>query len=195
MKKKLLIIALIAITGTTLAFMSHTYARYLAEGKTNVNANVATWKILIDDNDITTEESKTIELNPNIIEDENTNANKLAPDSKGYIDVQIDPSHVSLSYEYTIDILQINENIPDLTVNKYEILNSDSGLINITDQKITNRVIKNDNLPHEPFTIRLHFEWYDGEENQTEDKQDTETSYQYDELIIKLNMSFNQIIS
>ena len=44
--------------------------------------------------------------------------------SKGYFDIDIDHSNVDVSFNYNITLEVLNENIPDLIITKYAILDS-----------------------------------------------------------------------
>jgi hypothetical protein len=49
--------------------------------------------------------------------------NTIAPSSSGYFDIVIDPTNVDVSFDYSISIDLLNENMPDLMISEYAFLN------------------------------------------------------------------------
>ena len=179
-----------------LCFMSNTYSRYVANTTGNLNMAFAQWQILVDNNDIVNNTSSSINLTPIIDENQYVETNKIAPSSTGYFDISIDPSNVDVSFNYSIALSVVNENLPDLMITKYAILNSDydeKDTITYTD--IEDNIIKgsldldtiatsgDDNVAtggdeikvanFKPFTIRICFEWYEGTNEKMNDAADT----------------------
>ena len=81
------------------------------------------------------------------------------------------------------DLDKLNENMPDILISKYAILNAtykDGDTINkvaLEDNEITGTLIfdnKTKNFSFKPFTIRIYFEWYEGENETMNDEADTE---------------------
>ena len=125
MTKKIKILLLIFSLSLTLSYMSNTYSRYVADATGNVNVLFAKWQILVNDSDITNETTSSIEITPVIYENENVAKNTIAPSSKGYFDIVINPENVGVSFEYDITLDVLNENMPELWITNYSILKSD----------------------------------------------------------------------
>ena len=125
MKKKCKILFIIASLALTLSLMSNTYSRYVANTTGNLDMLFANWQILVNENDILDETSSSIQITPVILENEHISQNKVAPSTQGYFDINIDPTNVDVSFAYQIDIEVLNENLPDLMITKYAILDSD----------------------------------------------------------------------
>lgn len=192
-----------------LCFMSNTYSRYVADTTGNLKIAFAQWQILVNNDDITNNTTSSVVLNPIINENEYVESNKLAPSSSGYFDISIDPTNVDVAFNYEITLRVVNENIPDLMISKYAILDKDykeGNTItynNIENNKIqgsldldkivsgTDEIIKNN---FEPFIIRVFFEWYEGESEQMNDKEDTQiaTSTDDNQLEISAEIKFEQ---
>lgn len=167
--------------------MSNTYSRYVANTTGNLDMAFASWQILINEQDILEENISTIELEPVILENKNIATNTVAPSTQGYFDINIDPSNVDVSFKYELNIKVLNENIPDLMITKYAILDEsyEDG-----DEVITNTLENNtlngslefqqdiDNYQFTPFTIRIYFEWYEGQDEKMNDQQDAEIGHQ-----------------
>lgn len=108
-----------------LCFMSNTYSRYIADTTGNLKMSFAQWQILVNNDDITNNSTSSIILKPVIDENKYVENNKIAPSSSGYFDISIDPTNVDVAFNYSITLDVVNENIPDLIITKYAILNND----------------------------------------------------------------------
>lgn len=199
-KKKFKILIVLALLGISLSVMSSTYSRYVADTTGDIAMAFAKWQILVNNEDITNETTTSLEIEPTILENKNVAQNKLAPTSKGYFDILIDPSNVQVSFNYKIEILK-DENIPDLIIDKYAILDStleidENNIIynDILDNEINNSfTLDKDNF--KPFTVRVFFEWYDKEDNEMNDNDDTNLINTNEKYSIKANIKFEQKIS
>lgn len=206
MKKRICFMLLLMSCSLCLCFMSSTYSRYVAGTTGNIDILFAKWQILINTQDITDQNNSTITITPTIESDENVKENTVAPTSKGYFDIDIDPTNVDVSFRYTVDLEIDNEEIPDLMITKYTILPSDyeeGDTIEYTtlqENTITDDLLfdnETQNFSFEPFTIRIYFEWYEGEDEQMDDETDTEIGIAAaDDLSFTINadISFEQII-
>ena len=195
----------------SLCFMSNTYSRYVADTTGNVEMLFAKWQILVNKDDINNNSSSSIILTPVIDENKYIEKNKIAPSSTGYFDINIDPSNVDVSFNYSISLDIVNENIPDLIITKYAILDSDyTEDDTITLNNINNNLIEgsldfdNDyiatdsdeikNFSFEPFTVRIYFEWYEGTNEKMNDADDTSiaSDAENNKLEIKAEIKFEQ---
>lgn len=184
MNKRIKIILILLTLSVTLSFMSDTYSRYVVDTSSNVELSFANWQILVNDQDITDGTTSTLEITPIIEASKNVKDNKIAPSSKGYFDILVNPSNVEVSFDYTVNVKVLNENMPDILISKYAILDSKyvEGTTTVTKNDITNNEIKGsatfdnkkENFSFEPFTIRIYFEWYEGENESMNDEKDTE---------------------
>lgn len=198
MKLKVKILVVFALIGFSLSVMSNTYSRYIADTTGDVEMVFAKWQILVNNSDITSKESSEIDITPTIIENENVALNKLAPSSKGYFDIEIDPSTVEVSFNYKLNILE-NEDMPDLIISRYTIIDDETDLENINyldivDNQINGTFNYQKNNEAKPFTIRVYFEWYDGIDNTMDDSTDTDFVSNNESISIKANISFEQKI-
>lgn len=212
MRKRINFMLLLLSCSLCLCFMSSTYSRYVAGTTGNIDILFAKWQILINNQDITDQNNSNITITPTIDQNENIKENTIAPTSKGYFDVDIDPTNVDVSFRYTIDLEIDNEDIPDLMISKYTILPNDyeeGDILEYTtlqQNTITNDLLydyETENFSFEPFTIRIYFEWYEGEDEQMDDEEDTEIGLEAAEaaeaeedltFTINANISFEQII-
>ncbi len=203
MSKKLKILALFISLSLTLCVMSNTYSRYVADTTGNLEVSFAKWQILVNETDITNNSSSSITLMPVVEQNQYVAKNKIAPSSKGYFDIDIDPSNVELSFNYAISLNIENTNIPDLVITKYSIIDSsyvEGDVLEVSN--IENNLIEGsvnydntiENYKFEPFTIRIYFEWYEGTDESMNDTADTNIGIDAESnpLKINANISFEQ---
>ena len=183
MNKRIKVILILLTLSVTLSFMSDTYSRYVVDTNSNIEISFAKWQILVNEKDITAGTTSDLELTPVIEASNNVKENTIAPSSKGYIDILVNPSNVEMSFNYTVNIELLNENMPDILISKYAILD-ESYTEGTTPKKldIENNEIKGsltyDNqtkdFTFKPFTIRVYFEWFEGENEQMDNEADTQ---------------------
>ena len=198
MNKRIKIILILLTLSVTLSFMSDTYSRYVVSTPSNIELSFASWQILVNNKDITDGTTSSLEITPVIEASDNIKDNKIAPSSKGYFDILVNPTEVEMSFDYTVNVKVLNENLPDILISKYAILdnNYEEGKTTITKQDIVNNEIKGsltyenktENFKFEEFTIRVYFEWYEGENESMDDKQDTEVAIDVNKNDTKLQI-------
>lgn len=207
MSRKFKVLLVIISLSLTLSLMSNTYSRYVADTTSDIELQFANWQILVNENDITNNSVSSINIVPILEENNNIATNSIAPTSKGYFDIEIDPSNVEVSFDYQINFELLNDNMPDLLISKYALLDSnyvegDSlTTIPITDNQINNLLTydnSTENFRFEPFKVRIYFEWYEGQDENMNDEADTqigkEAATNDTKLQIKTTISFSQII-
>lgn len=208
MLKKCYFTLLLISASMCIGLMSNTYSRYVADTTGNIDILFAKWQILVNNTDITTNNSSSINFEPVIVKNTNVANDVMAPTSKGYFDIDIDPTNVDVSFTYTINLEIENENIPDLMITEYAIIpnnyseGNDLEKITLNDFKIINDLDYDNttkDFSFQPFTVRVYFEWYDGQNGTMTDSDDTnignlaaaeETSFK-----INANITFEQKIS
>ena len=204
-RKKFKILLVLVSLSLTLGLMSNTYSRYVASTTGSVEAVFVFLQILLNNTDITNETSSTINITPIMEENQYIKNNTVAPSSKGYFDVNIDPSNVGVSFTYSINLKVANENMPDLLITKYAILDKnyvegdEITTTNIEANKIDGELNfdnKVTNFKFEPFTIRVYFEWYEGENEKMDDQSDTnvgkDAALNDTKLLIQATIDFKQ---
>ena len=205
MKRRLCLLLLLISASVSLCFISSTYSRYVAGTEGNIDMLFAKWQILVNENDITAQNSSNIRFTPVMEPNQNIKDNTIAPTSKGYFDIDIDPSNVEVSFRYLISLSMNNEDMPDLMITKYAILPSDYQEGDVIEYVTTNTSTITDDLIYDnngdgfdSFTIRIYFEWYDGEDELMSDDDDTavgvDAAANDTELTITATLSFEQII-
>lgn len=200
MVKKIKLLLVFISLSVTLGLMSSTYSRYVASSVGDVKIDFAKWQIKVNTNDITDSTSSSINIVPTMMSNDNVKSNTIAPSSSGYFDIVVDGSNVDVSYNYSITLSLVNQNIPDLLISKYAILSSTyNSNDEITMNNIINSTINGSNnydSTDRTFTIRVFFEWYEGTNESMDDDADTLVSVDANtnntQLEIQATMSFEQ---
>ena len=198
LKTKLKVLIVFAMLAFTLSIVSNTYSRYVAAAEESIDLALANWQILLNDEDITNSSSSAGSINPVILENENVANNKLAPSSVGYFDIDIDASSVELSFNYNIKINK-NEVLDDLLITKYKLIEEGSDpeeteYINVVNNEINGTFDYSDEVLAKPFKIRVFFEWFDDENEESDDESDTEIVKNNNSLTLDATIKFTQKI-
>ncbi len=202
MFKKIKYLMVLASLSVSISFMSNTYSRYVDDTSSNMDIEFAVWQILVNNEDITDNNTSDITFTPTIEPNVNVTDNVVAPTSKGYFDIKVNPANVDVSFDYTISLNIDNQEIPDLIANKYAILDHyyvEGDAITthpINSNLITESLLLDDTVEDfafDPFTIRVYFEWYDEVDNNMNDETDTQVSetINAEGRTFKLNASIN----
>ena len=178
MKKKLFYILIILFI-LIIASIIGTYAIYVDKYDTNSVFNIAKFKVVVNNEDITLANSKYFEIN-NITykksEDSNLSEanNKLAPGMIGETVISIDTSDVDVAFTYdlSLDLSQFNN---DAIVIKYVKVNDiDLDLIdNMYHGEVSLEQVKND----EVIDILVGIEWLDINNDETDELFNEENDY------------------
>ena len=197
-KLKFLIVCFMLIILVSL--MSNTFSKYVSSADGDLNVSFAKWQILVNNLDISEAANSEILFVPVIDSNNEVEENSVAPSSSGYFDIAIDPSNVALSFNYNITFSIENDDIPDLMISEYAILPVDDSpieKISLDSNIIEKDMIYDPENPFKPFTIRLFFKWYEGENELMDDLADTEigtvAAINDTKLKMKANISFKQI--
>lgn len=203
-KKVKVLVLLLAIT-VGVGITSNTYSRYVVDATGNIDIMFANWQIFVNQTDITANSETSITFEPIMHENEHVANNVMAPTSEGHFDINIDPTNVDVSFKYLINFVKANENMPDVKIKEYAIVPKDYQEGNtleftpVTGDEIVAEKILDKSKPFEPFTIRVVFEWFDGEGELMNDEADTALGLQAatEDVSFKVNatIKFEQILS
>ncbi len=170
--------------------IAKTYSYYIDEYDNKVDYNIASWKVVVNDKDITSEEDKEFIIdNYNYIKSDNSTLSKandkFAPGMIAEFTITIDSAKVDVAFDYYLNIdLSVLEN------NNIKIAYVNNSFGNIE---------KNDNIYHgffdkqsiennEKDLITVGIEWLD-----TKNSNDHEFSQVYEgKLSIPVNLSLKQ---
>jgi len=159
------------------------YAKYRKQVTGELNADIASWIIKVNNEDIT--ESRTLEneITPVFDTNQYVKANTIAPGSTGYFDIIIETVNVDVDYNVEIVDSKEETDLQDLVLKQYEL--NDSGTrVNITNHTYSQDFTKNT----ERTKIRFYFVWDDDPTTETMNNQ-ADTSYQLDNDATKINLA------
>lgn len=180
-KTKLLIFLLcVLVLASTI---NTTYSRYVSAANGTVTTDFARWQLFVNNENITSNYTSSMTFTPVILPNNNVAANKIAPSSKGYFDVAINPTNVDVAFTYDIN-LNVPEDslITDVRLTDYVVvegteITDDSSLtkIPVTTSNITDTLFYSNttqDFSFKPFVIRMYFAWFDGEGETMDDEDD-----------------------
>lgn len=171
------IVALVSTVNTT-------YSRYVSSAAGTVTTNLARWQLFVNSENITSNYGTSMTFTPVIIPDKNVAANKIAPSSKGYFDVAINPTNVDVSFTYDINInIPDDSLITDIKFTDYSIVEGteiddemELEKISWSNSNLTNTLFYDNNVENfsfKPFVIRMYFSWVDDETGTMDDSSDS----------------------
>ena len=155
-KKRITFLVVLSILLLVIFFSTYSYALFESDITGNVETNVASWKIKIN-NDLVSEgqESEFVIDSINYTQtDSNVRSGKFAPGIEGYYDLIIDPTDTEVSIKYSIIIDDFETE--NLKVDRLELLSG--GTLTAEGNTYTNIIPLND---HTPQTIRFYLIWTD----------------------------------
>jgi hypothetical protein len=183
------IFALIIAFFVLLSNINSSYARYVSSSNGSTTLDFSTWKILVNNTDITYNYTSTMNFTPTIITRSTVRSGKFAPGSIGYFDIVINTSNVQTAYNYTVAIAKTGD-IANLKVIGYSNTLSDTLSTTPAHSFCTNSSggcnLYNDNATIGPstrnlpssgnfsnFTIRIFFKWIDNYNGTSTNVNDT----------------------
>jgi len=182
------IIIFIFIVGISFIYLFQaTYAKYRKQITSEVNANVASWNIKINDEAIANKKKLANSITPIFDENEYVKANTLAPGVTGHFDIIIDSSNVDVDFTYEITAsLAEDTDLKDFKITGYEL--NDSGTINKYDSGVTGDLVKNTKNTK----IRFYVAWIDDDTNEMDNSEDTTYAVNHTNVIYNLTIKFTQ---
>ena len=182
------IIIFIFVVGISFIYLFQaTYAKYRKQITSEVNANVASWNIKINDEAIANKKKLANSITPIFDENEYVKANTLAPGVTGHFDIIIDSSNVDVDFTYEITAsLAEDTDLKDFKITGYEL--NDSGTINKYDSSITGDLVKNTKNTK----IRFYVAWIDDDTNEMDNSEDTTYAVNHTNVIYNLTIKFTQ---
>lgn len=183
------IFALIVAFFILLSNINSSYARYVSSSNGSTTLDFSTWKVLVNNTDITYNYTSTMNFTPTIISRSTVRSGKFAPGSTGYFDIVINTSNVQTDYSYTVTTTKTGD-IANLKVIGYSnslndtlsttpahyVCTNSSGPCNLYND--TSTIGPNTRtLPasgnYSNFTIRIFFKWIDNYNGTSTNTSDT----------------------
>lgn len=171
-----------------------TYSKYTESKNGNVDFTVASWKILLNDEDISSGGEMSSIINPVYDANNNIASGVIAPTSSGYFDLEIDAAQTEVSFSYTISISSSEQtDVEDLVITGYKIGNGDVTPVQNNINNLTNTIAHN--APNKTVQLRIYFKWIEGESESEQMDNSTDTAVAISGGTGKINVSatFTQI--
>lgn len=166
MKNKITYIVCAIMIFISIYEIKNTYGLFESKKEIDIDKSVAKWNIYINDNNLNTTETFTID-NFTFQETDTVAKDKIAPGILGWFDILIDArdTQVSIIYEITFDFTSLPSNI---TVEKIEEINGRE-IIKTGPNTYSNYITLDDINNNVKDTIRVHIKWNNDEENNEND--------------------------
>ena len=166
MKNKIIYIVCAIMIFISIYEIKNTYGLFESKKEIDIDKSVAKWNIYINDNNLNTTETFTID-NFTFQETDTVAKDKIAPGILGWFDILIDArdTQVSIIYEITFDFTSLPSNI---TVEKIEELNG-RDIIKTGPNTYSNYITLDDINNNVKDTIRVYIKWNNDEENNEND--------------------------
>ena len=166
MKNKIIYIVCAIMIFISIYEIKNTYGLFESKKEIDIDKSVAKWNIYINDNNLNTTETFTID-NFTFQETDTVAKDKIAPGILGWFDILIDArdTQVSIIYEITFDFTSLPSNI---TVEKIEEINGRE-IIKTGPNTYSNYITLDDINNNVKDTIRIHIKWNNDEENNEND--------------------------
>lgn len=166
MKNKIIYIVCAIMIFISIYEIKNTYGLFESKKEIDIDKSVAKWNIYINDNNLNTTETFTID-NFTFQETDTVAKDKIAPGILGWFDILIDArdTQVSIIYEITFDFTILPSNI---TVEKIEEINGRE-IIKTGPNTYSNYITLDDINNNVKDTIRVHIKWNNDEENNEND--------------------------
>lgn len=206
-KIKILIFLLCVVA--LVSTVNSTYARYASAANGIVTTDLARWQLFVNSENITSNYETSMTFTPVILPNSNVAANKIAPSSKGYFDVAINPENVDVSFTYDINInIPEDSLITDIKVTDYTLVegtaitaeDKDLTKIPLTTSNLTDTLLYDNtqtDFKFKPFVVRMYFSWVDDENGTMSDEDDANigdmvTNGEDTKFVLGINVSFKQ---
>lgn len=166
MKNKIIYIVCAIMIFISIYEIKNTYGLFESKKEIDIDKSVAKWSIYINDNNLNTTETFTID-NFTFQETDTVAKDKIAPGILGWFDILIDArdTQVSIIYEITFDFTSLPSNI---TVEKIEEINGRE-IIKTGPNTYSNYITLDDINNNVKDTIRVYIKWNNDEENNEND--------------------------
>ena len=166
MKNKIIYIVCAIMIFISIYEIKNTYGLFESKKEIDIDKSVAKWNIYINDNNLNTTETFTID-NFTFQETDTVAKDKIAPGILGWFDILIDArdTQVSIIYEITFDFTSLPSNI---TVEKIEEINGRE-IIKTGPNTYSNYITLDDINNNVKDTIRVYIKWNNDEENNEND--------------------------
>ena len=175
----------------------NTYSKYVTSISSDADMAIASWKILVNNQDITNGANLSNVITPIFPGNSNIASGVIAPTAEGYFDILIDATDTDVSFKYTITTSDNEDSVvSDLVISGYSV---DNGVRqDVIDEgdgfKIENTILYNSQ--DKDVSLRVYLKWNDDSENGAtmDNDDDTETTLDETNLAkVNVNLKFLQV--
>ena len=162
-KKVIIITIILLIISVILVYaILSTYATFRSEFSGSMKVDNATWKILINNTDISLNTTKEFTIdNINIDQSQGVEEGKLAPGLKGNFNILIDPSDTDVSIIYELKFDTKNINSTNIRIDEVKETNTGNNLVQ-TDVNTYTGIISLDDIKNNVTNnIQVTLLWHD----------------------------------
>ena len=162
-KKVIVITIILLIISVILVYaILSTYATFRSEFSGSMKVDNATWKILINNTDISLNATKEFTIdNINIDQSQGVEEGKLAPGLKGNFNILIDPSDTDVSIIYELKLDTKNINSTNIRIDEVKETNTGNNLVQ-TDMNTYTGIISLDDIKNNVTNnIQVTLLWHD----------------------------------
>ena len=185
------------ISSILIVVMYSTYSKYITSISSDADMSIASWKILVNNQDITSGASLSNIITPVFPGNNDIASGVIAPGAEGYFDILIDATDTDVSFRYTISISDSTDSaVSDLVVSGYTIDNGQRQNVTVSDNPFSTSNTISYNAQDKDVSIRIYFKWNDDAlDGATMDNaDDTETTLDEDNVAgVSVNLNFTQI--
>lgn len=139
-----------------------TYAKYITSTNGDANINIARWKIIVNNQDISQNKELSNVITPIFEGNDNIASGVIAPTSEGYFDILIDASNTDVSLKYEITTKNSEDSaVSDLYISGYSIDDGEKQTTITQDEqiKIENSILYNSD--DKDLKLRIFLKWND----------------------------------
>lgn len=191
-KKHILYILAIFLFILSIYFISDSYSKYKSNADSKLNAKVAKWNIIVNNKNITANESLQNQLTPILPGTKHIKPGILAPTAKGYFDLDLNLEDVDVSFKYLISVKEnLDNKVLDLKITGF----SENGgpIQNISETNTVEQIVNLDDQERNK-TIRVFFEWIDSKNEKMNNIEDTKlTTEPNSQGVLDVNLQFIQV--
>lgn len=191
--KRLRILAFFISVLILISLVDSTFAKYLTEAAGTTNLSIARWRIVINDQDIVSNNYITNTITPIYLENAHVSSGVFAPGVVGYFDLVIDTSEVDVSFEYKISTeINSESSVSDIKVTGYTI--NGGPIVEVDSQlnEIGQTVLHTDEESIR--TIRVYITWDISEDRTMDNEQNTLAALSQEKAKLDVSLNFTQII-
>ena len=188
-------IFVVAIT-IVIIIIYNSYSKYITSVNGNAAIGIARWKILVNNQDITQNNSLNNVISPVFPGGDNVASGVIAPTAEGYFDMEIDASDTDVSFKYIITTSDNADSaVSDLIISGYSIDGGERQEITGEDGfKIENTISYTST--DKTVSLRVYLKWNDDSENgavMDNDADTSVTSTTSNTAKVNVNLKFLQI--